>query len=545
MKRSRMTESVLNGDEAMALGAMASGVKMVTSYPGSPSSGTVETIIGMAKKHDVYVEWSSNEKVALEMGIGASMAGRRALVCVKSVGMNAMIDPLMVLNLAPVHGGLVILLGDDPGAYGSQNDQDSRPLAPFLRMPMLEPAGAAEAYAMMREAFAVSEKFHTAVIIRETRSFTQQREKVTVFDRVPERIDRGLVRDPFRFVPVPKNAVEKNNILNETIGALTEWANETGFNTITGEGVKGIVAAGFTHQKILDILGGEVPDDFRLLKLGVVFPLPSRTIAQFFRNCEDVLVVEENSAYVETGLKAIAHESGCMIRIYGKSTGHFVPSGELYRWQIQDALIRWFPGFVPAQTYTEENESEERPDRSSFCTDCRYDEVLDKLSDAAGSLNQNPVLVADPGCIVTVADRIHAKYAMGSAVAVADGLSKSGCQDRAVAIFGDSSFFHTTLPAICNVVHNRSDVLMVILDNQASTASGFQPNPGVAENALGEGSTMLDIGTITRACGVNSVITVNLDDSKPSLTEVFKKALDDRRLTAVIVRIPKRETKLE
>ena len=139
-----MTITALNGDQAMAYGALCSGVKVVTSYPGSPSLGTVETLIGLAKKHDVYVEWSTNEKVAVEMGIGASMAGRRVLVCVKSVGMNVMIDPLMALNLTPVNGGLVILLGDDPGAYGSQNDQDSRPLAPFLNMPMMEPATPSE-----------------------------------------------------------------------------------------------------------------------------------------------------------------------------------------------------------------------------------------------------------------------------------------------------------------------------------------------------------------------------------------------------------------
>ena len=170
----------LNGDQAMAYGALASGVKLVASYPGSPSSGTVETLIELAKDHDIYVEWSSNEKVAIEMGIGASIAGRRALVCAKSVGMNLMIDPLMALNLTPVKGGLVILLGDDPGAYGSQNDQDTRPLALMLEMPMMEPASPAEGYDMMQEAFAVSEEFNTAVIIRETRSFTQQIESVSL-----------------------------------------------------------------------------------------------------------------------------------------------------------------------------------------------------------------------------------------------------------------------------------------------------------------------------------------------------------------------------
>ena len=155
--------------QALARGALAAGVKVVTSYPGSPSSETVELLIELAGPHGLHVEWSSNEKVAMEIGIGVSIAGRRALVCTKSVGMNAMVDPLMVLNLTPVHGGLVILLGDDPGGYGSQNDQDTRPIASMVEMPMMEPATPAEGFAMIQTAFAISEQYHTAVIVRETR----------------------------------------------------------------------------------------------------------------------------------------------------------------------------------------------------------------------------------------------------------------------------------------------------------------------------------------------------------------------------------------
>ena len=212
-----MNIKLLNGDQAMAYGALSCGVTLVTSYPGSPSSGTVETLIELAKDHNFYVEWSGNERVALEMGIGASIAGRRTLVCTKSVGLNVMIDPLMVLNLTPVNGGLVILLGDDPGGYGSQNDQDSRPLVASLEMPMMEPAGPAEAYAMMREAFALSEKLQTAVIIRETRSFAQQEEPVSVSDVAYRQSDVGLIRKPYRFVPVPLKNEEKHRILHERV----------------------------------------------------------------------------------------------------------------------------------------------------------------------------------------------------------------------------------------------------------------------------------------------------------------------------------------
>src|SRR4051812_18054773 len=195
-----MPERILNGDEAMAHGALAAGVSVVTSYPGSPSSGTVEVLAGLADRHGLYVEWSSNEKVALELGIGASIAGRRALVCAKSVGMNAMLDPLMTLCLTPVHGGLVILLGDDPGGYGSQNDQDTRPVASMLEMPLLEPATPAEGYAMMMASFDASEQLQMPVIIRVTRSFTQQKERIDIPEGPFPQVDRGLAREPWRFV---------------------------------------------------------------------------------------------------------------------------------------------------------------------------------------------------------------------------------------------------------------------------------------------------------------------------------------------------------
>ena len=506
----------------MAYGALSSGVKLVTSYPGSPSSGTVETLIGLAKKHSFYVEWSSNEKVAMEMGIGASIAGRRALVCTKSVGLNAMIDPLMALNLTPINGGLVILLGDDPGAYGSQNDQDSRPLADLLEMPMLEPASPAEGYAMMQEAFDISEKFNTAVIIRETRSFTQQKEPVQVSDDSYRQTNLGLVREPWRFVPVPLNAVEKHRDLHKRIEAIGKWADSSPFNEAIGTGRKGIVSAGFAHRKLLDVVGNENPGEFRLLKLGVLYPLERKIIARFLKDCEEVLILEEIEPYIETRIKAIASDAGCRTRIYGKQSQHLSQEGELFRWQIQHALTEFIPGFKPLKDY---------------CAACQYDKILDRLEEAAESLGQKPVLIGDPGCLVTVADRLDAKYALGSAVSVADGLSKAGINERAVALFGDSSFFHSTLPAICNAVHNRSNVLMVVLDNKATATSGFQVNPGVGKDAMGQDVPALDIEHIARACGVKHVFTSGPDDLDSKLKDTFREALSHHELTLIIIRI--------
>ncbi|MCJ7579469.1 MAG: thiamine pyrophosphate-dependent enzyme [Candidatus Aminicenantes bacterium] len=532
-----MDSRTLNGDQAFAFGALNSGVKLVTSYPGSPSSGTVESLIELAKHRDFYVEWSSNEKVSMEMGIGASIAGRRALVCAKSVGLNAMIDPLMALNLTPVHGGLVILLGDDPGGYGSQNDQDSRPLASFLEIPMLEPANPSEGYLMMREAFSVSELYNTPLIIRHTRSFTLQKEPVQIHKKDYPDINYGFIKEPFRFVPVPKNAVEKHRDLHRRIKNFGKWSENTPFNRSSGSGKTGIIGAGFAYQKLMDVFGNTTPKELRLLKLGVLYPLPENIIADFLRECRKVLIVEENEPYLEIQIKAIAHDIGCSTKILGKQGSHIHREGELFRWQIQEALLNFLPELKLMNKYSKDDEEHERPEKENFCAGCGYDDIFDRLEAAAESLGQKPVFVGDPGCLVTIADRLDAKYAMGSAVAVADGLHRTGIDNKVIALFGDSSFYHSSIPAICNAVHNRSPIMMVVLDNAATAASGFQPHPGVGRDAMGQKAPSSDIEQIARACGVKHVYTTRPKYSSKDLDNKFKQALACKELSLVIVQI--------
>jgi indolepyruvate ferredoxin oxidoreductase alpha subunit len=534
-----MAEQILRGDEAIALGALTAGIKLAASYPGSPATGVVEALIDRAPEHGVYVEWSSNERVALELAIGASITGRRALVCVKNVGMNAIVDPLMTLALTPLHGGLVILLGDDPGGYGSQNDQDTRPLATMVEMPLLEPATPAEGYAMMPVAFAASEQLGMPVIIRVTRSFTQWSAPVEVLPAPYRQPDLGLVREPFRFVPTPRNAVEKHRHLHERWAAAVRWVGTLPYCQASGRGARGVVGAGFAYHKLRDIVSSDdavVP--LRLFKLGVLHPLPEEIAGRFLSDCEEVLVLEENEPFLEVQLRALAQARGLAVRIVGKQTGHVAREGELFRWQIQQSLERFLPGFVPARAYRQADEAAERPTREPFCGGCHYRPIVDALLATAAALGQELVLVGDPGCIVTVADRLDAKYALGSAVAVADGLSKAGIAGRAVAIFGDSSFFHSMLPGICNAVVNESDILMIVLDNGATVTTGFQPNPGVGRDALGRPARVLSIERIAAACGVDFVRTVEGDDPGPALPGLFREALEHRGLGLVVIRTP-------
>jgi indolepyruvate ferredoxin oxidoreductase alpha subunit len=526
----------LNGDRALAYGAMASGVGIVTSYPGSPGSGAVIELLALREKHDMYIEWSANEKVAIEMGIGASMAGMRALVCTKSVGMNHMVDPLMAFNLTPAHGGIVILLGDDPGAYGSQNDQDTRSLSVMLEMPMLEPSDPVEAYLMIQDAFNVSEKLQTCVILRETRSFSQY---IAAFPwEVPDyqAIQRGVSRERERFVPHPKNAVLKHRQLHDRFKSIEDWCEQLAYNKLRGRGKFGIVAAGFASQKLTDIIGAQTPRNSQILKLGIHHPLPKNLIRSFQKKVTEILVLEENEPFVETQLKAILQDFGSSCKVLGRRTGHLPYGGELYRWMIQRTLEKWLPRFVPTNNFREAHEEKERPVKKDYCKGSTYPQILAQLRSAAESLQLNPFITGDPGCLVDAVQLIDSKFAMGGAVATADGFSRGDHEIPGVAVLGDSSFFHTSIPALCNAVVNGSTITIIILDNRTTATTGFQPNPGTGRSATGKEAPALRIDRIARACGVKKIIKVDPGHTDDTLRKAFTEALSSDELTLVIVR---------
>ena len=523
----------ITGNEALAFGAIAAGISMTTSYPGSPSSGTMNTLIDMAKEHNLYVEWSANERVALEMAIGASIAGRRSLVCTKSVGMNVMVDPLMCLNLTGVNGGLVILLGDDPGAYGSQNDQDTRLLVPFLELPILEPSSPNQGFEMMKEAFNLSEEFNLPVILRITRAFTQSHEEFNPTLGNIIQISKGYQAETYRFVPYPGNAVEMHAKLHQRLADFETWANDTQHNEIIGYGSKGIIAAGFVFQKLKDVLGEEIPIDIRILKLCCLSPLPKKIIKQFASSCEEILVLEETDPFVENQLKVVLHDLGLSPRIWGKQSGHVNWEGELFRWHIQKTLEAFIPEYEPVRNFLAVNEAAERPSNTDHCQYYAYEEILEILLDISRELDQKPIIIADPGCMVKVADQLDAKFAIGSAVAVASGLSKAGCDEKLVAFYGDSAFFHSTIPAICNAAYNQSDLLMILLDNSGAASTGNQPSMGTGRDAFGEEALKLSITDIAQACGVKFVRSLKEGISKSEIRKSIREGFEFQGLALV------------
>jgi indolepyruvate ferredoxin oxidoreductase alpha subunit len=527
---------LISGESAFAYGAINSGVRLITGYPGSPSSGAFELLRNLQIKFGYHMEWSLNEKVACEVAIGGSIGGLRSLICTKSVGLNVMIDPLMALNLTPLNAGLVILLGDDPQGYGSQNDQDSRAIVHFLEMPLWEPAAPADGYFMMINAFQVSEEFGVPVIIRETRSFSQVTGEID-FELKYDPEKKELIEEPFRFVPVPENAVAKHLALQKSLSKVTIWHENSVFNETTGNGKKGILASGFVTHKLLDILEGAEKHPFRIFKLGTLFPLPYRKIEEFLNDCDEILIFEESSDFIERAIKVIAWETHCATTILGKSELGLSPAGELFKWQISNALNTLFPD-LKIKVYLESAQAEEYPEMKNNCSDSRYEEVIELVERAAQLGGLTPLFVGDPGCIFMAGEKLIAKYAIGSAVGLASGLQYANPDKPVVAFVGDSGFFHTTMPAIANAAFTLRNFLIIVLDNGGALTTGLQPTPAGGKNILNQESMPQSFQKIAESLGIQQVSKISLNEEPDKIINAFLAGLTGKKLNLIIVQIP-------
>ena len=544
----------ITGGQALAYGAARAGVGCITAYPGSPSSATVATLVELLRAGEgdgCHLEWSANERVALEVAIGACLGGRRSLVGTKSVGMNVMVDPLMALNLTPLSAGMVIILGDDPGAYGSQNDQDTRALADLIELPMVEPATPCAGLLMVEAAFTASERYALPVVVRVTRSFDTCREASgsTAAAHFAWQVRHGPVaREAFRYVPYPGNAVAKHRELHRRLPLAAQWVAGAAFNRVAAtaparqqeQGLsRGIISAGFCTRKLADVIGaadgeaGAAPAaGVGLLELGGIFPLPADPVRAFLEAHDEVLVLEENEPYLEQRIAALAHASRLPTRLRGKLTGEVPRCGELYRWQIAAAVAGFAPELPVSDRFTAAGEQAERPPRRNHCAGCPFDQLVDAVQEWLQAAGRDAWLVADPGCLAAEAPRLGAKYAIGSAVAVADGLLRAG-QD-AVALFGDSAFFHAALPALCNAYAQGANLAAIVADNAGAVTTGRQPHPGSGRSALGTPAPRLDMLAVARACGASHAARVPLSE----LADALPAALDGPGVRVLVVDAP-------
>jgi indolepyruvate ferredoxin oxidoreductase alpha subunit len=532
-----MMEKILNGDQALAYGAVEADVRVVTGYPGSPGTKVLTNILEIYKDDNQrHIEWSVNEKVAFEMALGASLGGDRSLLCLKSVGMNITVDPIMTANLTGVNAGLVIMLGDDPGAWLSQNEQDTRLLVEFLELPIIEPANPQEGKDMMVSAFEMSEEFQTIVVIREVRGYSMAKGPVKLVEHV-EQPSKGFIREKNRWISTTFNVLENHRKLHEKLNKISQRFENSQFNSITGKNSRHcIIAAGFTYSKLLDT----GLDDFSVLKLGTINPVPPDLVAGFLKDAETVLVLEDNEPYIENKVKAIVHDAGLNARVVGKTTGHIYRVGEITQESICQAVDLAFKGGTQTTGSISQTQVSEKTQKT-FCEGCPFTPTFEVLSRVIKELGENPVIIAEPGCGVKLNappfEMLDVKYSLGSAIGIASGLAKTRAKIKPIAVCGDSSFFHTGVNALMNAVTNGTDIFIMVLDNAVTAFTGYQTHPGTGRDIRGNRNVALDIDEIARACQVPYVSVVNPDDQEMMWQE-FRKAMTSDELSLVVVRKP-------
>jgi indolepyruvate ferredoxin oxidoreductase alpha subunit len=537
-----MTEQ-LSGAEFLARGAIDAGVSLVTGYPGSPATSVVNAILDLTTADEVQVEWTSNEKVALEIAFGASLAGSRSLLAVKGVGLNIALDHLMAINLSGCHAGLVILVGDDPGGWGSQNEQDSRHLAIASELPLLEPTSPQSAYSLMQKAFHLSETLGLPVILRITRALAlAQEEALTKKAQAPLSHTQPLKREPNRWVVLPINVVPLHKRLLKKLNLVQEQFTSPEWNRIEGRGNKGILAAGFCSQKLLQAMGDIPLAEVSLFHLSTIYPLPEQNLLTFLQRVTSVLVLEETAPLVERAVRDLAQREKHTLPILGRDSDHLPRTGELLPPQIAMALQRYLPGMVlPPITET----TRHMPSREPLCADCPYipafKGLLEVMEEYGG--RDRFFIVGDPGCMVRGQlppfELLDVKNSLGSSIGMAAGmacrLKAQGSEQQVIALSGDSGWLHTGIHGSLEAVRMGVKLLVVILDNGTTALSGGQPHPATSLDSRGQPRPSVDLQRLIRALQPRLLEVVNLDEGE-DIRPALRKGIAHKGVAVVLSR---------
>lgn len=542
----------VNGEQALARGAIRAGVRVVAGYPGSPSTGVLTGLLSVADEHGIYVEWSVNEKVAFEVCWGAAISGLRSLLCVKGVGLNVALDTVMAVNLAGTRAGCVLVVGDDPSAYRSQNEQDSRLLGQFAELPMIEATRVSDGCAIMEYAFELSERIEMPVIVREVRSFAFTTAEVALPPAESPSIgapaDVTRERAERRWIASTSNVISRHKQLHAKLDGIEDEFGRSALNSVTEDGRVGILSAGFCASKVDAVLGAmSAPDDISRLDLGTLLPMPRDLVIPFLERLDRVLIVEEIEPYIETRVKAMAHDAGLSVEVCGKQSGYLPREGELLAAEIARGVATFLgmtpPARLPDTPFTAPplKASLVPPVSDGLCEGCPYDPTFRALQEALTELGERGVVVADPGCAVRLMvpplEMLDVKMAMGSCVGIAAGIARSNSDARVIAAPGDSGFFHSALPGLANAAYNRVRMVVLVLDNLTTALSGCQPSPTTGATASGKEVAPLLPEKFADALNVDFVRVFDPSDFDVT-RQAFADALAHDDLALLVMRSP-------
>ncbi len=539
-----MHTEFLMGNEAIALGALAAGVNVVAGYPGTPSTEVLETV-AKRRQGNVYVEWSVNEKAAMEVAAGAAYAGARALVTCKQVGLNVASDPLMSLEYIGVKGGMVVLVADDPGPISSQTEQDTRTFAQFSKLPLFDPSGVQEAYEMVQEAFELSEQLGTPVFMRPTTRVDHGYEAIEVAepDEWLRNEPEGFIKDSSRWVIFPRLSVVNHAKIEARNAQLSETFSDSPRNFVVPEQGsvvrKGIATHGISYTYVSDNLDED--NRPRVLRVATPFPFPERRAVEFLTGLDEVLCVEELDPVIERALIAVCGKYGLSTKIRGKLTGDIQPSGENTVESVGKALASFLGNDAevdgPATAPAAPPQLPVRP--PVLCAGCPHRASFYAVKKAMGK--RKTIYCGDIGCYTLgnaqPLDMVDTCLCMGAGINIAQGVFHVEPDTTCFAFVGDSTFFASGITGVVNAFYNQANLTVIVLDNSTTAMTGHQPHPGTGRTMMGEVVQKVSIEAVLRAIGLTTVETVDPLDHKLAV-ETVRRVADEPGVKAIIFKSP-------
>ncbi|MEM4750906.1 MAG: indolepyruvate ferredoxin oxidoreductase subunit alpha [Desulfurococcaceae archaeon] len=521
------TRLALMGNEAIARGIIEAGTKVVTGYPGTPSS---EVIMALQRysSHlvDMYVEWAVNERVAFEVAYGVAITGLRAMATMKAPGLNVASDPVLSAAYSGVDGGLVVLVADDPGPHTTQTEQDSRWYAKLAKLPMISPSSPQEAKDYTKIAFDLSEELSLPVILRTTTRVNHAVGDVVLGEVRRLNREPRFTKNPPRFVRAGmKWNLERHKWLDDQLARVEIAAEKYDLNKVEGSGDVCVVTEGVAYNYVKEI-AVERGLNARIVKLGLLYPLPARFLTKTLAGCKEIIVVEELDPYLEEGLKALLFEMGLNAPVRGKLTGHTPLEGELNKHIVERAL-----GVHAKATELPQVQVPPRP--PPLCPGCphRFSFLALKIAISRRRLKLSDVpIIGDIGCyalsVYPPIDMLWTEHSMGASISMAAGIKIAGFKEPVVAVIGDSTFYHAGIPSLIEAVNKKVNLLVLILDNGVVAMTGHQSTPAWKVSETGREVKSIPIEDVVRAIGPDNVVVVdpyNFDEMIGLLEDMLSK----------------------
>ena len=525
------------GNGAIALGALAAGVNLVAGYPGTPSSEIIETISHYPHE-GLHLEWSVNEKAALEVAAAAAYSGARAMVTMKQMGLNVASDPLMSVAYIGVKGGLVIVSADDPGPISSQTEQDTRRYADFCRIPVFDPSSPEEAYEMIQEAFAYSEKYSTPVLFRPTTRVCHAYASVETPDSFAPKAYEGFERDPGRWVIFPRLSYINHGKMDARNVEIGRDFSSLRFNTVEGEAAeKAVVTSGVSYTYVKECLKGH--DGVRLIRIATAFPFPEDFILKALDGVKEVLCIEELSPFIEEQILRAAGKHHLALRVSGKLDGSVPHNGE-NSVELCTGILNTFLGVRTGYEQRDLSDAPALPVRPPvLCAGCPHRASFYAVKKAMK--DRKAVFCGDIGCYTLgnamPLDMVDTCLCMGAGITMAQGLSHMNRDTVSFAFVGDSTFFASGMTGVVNAVYNEADMILCVLDNSTTAMTGHQPHPGTGRNMMGNVVEKVNIEKVLEGIGVKKIVTVDplaLEDSIRAVQE----CAEETGVRAIIFKSP-------